>query len=188
VSLNPSHNRPVIAATRENQIRLPTDRVDAFMQAMERHLADGQPLVSWQPYEMKQGETVALLAARAGITASRLLEANGLSVNAEVLPGSVMLVPSAGASDDALLRSFDGPRIRERVLTPARYHLVRQGETLAAIARRHGVTVANLSRLNGNRNAVQPGQRLLVRPASARTVVRSLGVGTSPANRDRAMR
>ena len=178
LSLNPSHNRPVIAATRDKQIRLPTDRVDAFMQAMARHVEDGESLVSWQPYELKAGETLAQVARRSGIDAAGLMQANGLSPGAEILPGSVLLVPSVEVPDEARLRSFDGPRIRERVRTPARYHVVRQGETLASIARRHGITVAVLSGLNGERSGVQPGQRLLVRAASTRTVERSLAGGT----------
>lgn len=48
--------------------------------------------------------------------------------------------------------------------TPVHYHTVRPGETLWDIARRYGLTVAELRRLNGLRGrAIRPGQRLRVR-------------------------
>ncbi|MFX7760058.1 LysM domain-containing protein, partial [Acinetobacter baumannii] len=43
-------------------------------------------------------------------------------------------------------------------------HTVQRGETLSAIARRNGTTVAELQRLNGisNPNMIASGQRLVV--------------------------
>lgn len=44
------------------------------------------------------------------------------------------------------------------------YHTVRPGDTLAAIARQHGVSVQQIQRLNGLRGTtIRPGQRLRVR-------------------------
>lgn len=43
------------------------------------------------------------------------------------------------------------------------YHTVRRGDTLSEIARRYGVSVQQLRRLNDGTAALQPGQRLRVR-------------------------
>jgi membrane-bound lytic murein transglycosylase D len=40
---------------------------------------------------------------------------------------------------------------------------VKRGDTIYALARRHGVTVPNLLALNGRRSKIQPGQVLLIR-------------------------
>jgi hypothetical protein len=53
--LNPQHNRPVIAGADEHTILLPIDKAEVF--AAKLDLVD-QPLVSWQAYRMKNGETL----------------------------------------------------------------------------------------------------------------------------------
>lgn len=54
-----------------------------------------------------------------------------------------------------------------------KHHTVRQGESLGSIAKRYGMSVPDLRRLNGLRNdMIRPGQRLLIRkggPHSERT-------------------
>jgi len=59
-------------------------------------------------------------------------------------------------------------------------HRVRAGETLSSIARRHGVPVATLARLNNldTGDSVVKGQRLVIRAAR-----RSRGEGASPGRR-----
>ena len=53
--LNPHHNRPVIAGADEHSILLPIDKAELFAAKLE--LTD-QPLVSWQAYRLKPGETL----------------------------------------------------------------------------------------------------------------------------------
>ncbi len=62
--LNPQHNRPVIAGADEYAILLPIDKAELF--AAKLQLAD-QPLVSWQAYRMRNGETLAQVAAKFGL-------------------------------------------------------------------------------------------------------------------------
>ena len=55
----------------------------------------------------------------------------------------------------------DTPRGRAHGATAQRTHLVRAGETLESIARRHGITVQQLRRANKMTSSrVQAGQRL----------------------------
>jgi len=171
VALNPAHNRPVIAATRGNRIRLPVDRVDAFARAMARHVGSRKPLASWQPYTLGPGETLAGVARRAGVPLGELLRANDLRGDMRVLAGSRMLVPQSIVRDEMLVRSFTGPRVYQEVTVPATWYVARRGDTLAKVARRHRVSVASLRRWNGQRSTIQPGMRIVVRPAMTRTVL-----------------
>src|SRR5690606_20066066 len=75
VALNPAHNRPVIAASRNNQIKLPADRLEAFLEAVERHGRESRAFATWQPHTLQPGETIEAIARRAGIPVAELLAA-----------------------------------------------------------------------------------------------------------------
>lgn len=172
VALNPAHNRPVISASRNNEIKLPADRVDAFLDAVESHGRSNRAFATWQPYTLKAGDTLEALASRAGISVAELRDANDLRPGARILPGTRILSPHRQVEDETRVESFDGPRVYELVERPAVYHVVRPRESLVSIARRHGTTVASLRELNGLKKAVAPrGARLLVRPANSQTLL-----------------
>jgi membrane-bound lytic murein transglycosylase D len=170
VALNPAHNRPVISASRNNLIKLPADRLDGFLDAVERHGDMNQAFATWQPYTMKSGETLDSIARRAGIPVSELRNANDLRGTGTILAGTRILVPMGKVDDETRVESFAGPRVYELVNQPAAYHRVGRRDTLATIARRHGITVAELKRLNSlSKDTVATGTNLMVRPARTQT-------------------
>src|SRR5690606_14293805 len=149
VALNPAHNRPVISASRNNEIKLPADRVDAFVDAVEKHGRSNRALATWQPYTLKAGETLESLASRAGISVAELRDANDLRAGSRILPGTRLLSPHRQVEDETRVENFNGPRIYELVERPAVYHVVRPRDSLVSIARRYGTSVASLRELNG---------------------------------------
>jgi membrane-bound lytic murein transglycosylase D len=171
VALNPAHNRPVIAASRNNQIKLPADRIQAFMLALDRHDRGSLPLASWQPYTLKPGETLEQVARRGNVSTTELLRANGLSAERRLLPGTQLIAPQASVADEMLVERFEGPKVYEQVFSPAVYHRVRQGESLAGVAASYDVTQAQLRAWNGGVKSPRPGSTLLVRPAGSQTVL-----------------
>jgi membrane-bound lytic murein transglycosylase D len=171
VALNPAHNRPVIAASRNNEIKLPADRVDDFVRAMERHDAQNKPLASWQPYTVKPGESIDDVARRGGVSAGELLKANGLSAGRRLLPGTQLIAPQASVKDERQIESFEGPKVYEHVTVPAVYHRVKRKETLATVAASYGVSVSYLQAWNGGVKSVRPGASLMVRPSTTQTVL-----------------
>jgi membrane-bound lytic murein transglycosylase D len=192
VALNPAHNRPVIAASRNNEIKLPADRIDAFLEAVERHGEANRPFVTWQPHTLQPGESVESLAHKAGLSAAELRHANGLAGTGRLLPGTRILVPHENAAiDETLLEGFTAPRLYEQVNAPAAYHVVGRHETLQSIAQRYGLNAATLAAWNGlhpdprsdarsgaksaaksaARSGVQPGTRLIVRPPTSQTLL-----------------
>lgn len=172
LELNPAHNRPVIAASRNNGIKLPADRVEAFMAAVAQHSEENASFTTWQPYTMKQGETLEALAARAGITQAELRRANGLRPNSRILAGTRLLLPQRGNVDDQQVEAFVAPRVIEQVDVPAVYHTPRDAkETLASIGKRYGVSPATLMKLNNLQGEPTVGRRLLIRPASTQTIM-----------------
>jgi membrane-bound lytic murein transglycosylase D len=173
VALNPAHNRPVIAASRNNEINLPADRVAAFTAALDRHERENRPLASWQPYTLKPGESLEDVARRAGVTPVELLRANGLSGARNLLPGSQLITPQASVKDERQVESFEGPRVYERIAVGAVYHRVQRSDTLPRVAASYRISVEQLREWNSGVKAIRPGTTLLVRPAASQTVLTS---------------
>ena len=171
LELNPAHNRPVISATRTNTLKIPVDRIERFKAAMAAHAARGKPFVTWHPYTMQRGESLAGVAGRAGLSVPELLRANGIAPGTHLLAGSRLLVPQNHAGDDSLVEQFDGPRLYQQVDAGPLVHRVRRGETGASIARHYGLTLAELRSMNRRITRLRPGQTLVVRRTQRQTVL-----------------
>lgn len=87
-------------------------------------------------YQLRFGDTLGSVARRFGVSVSALASANGISNPDRVQAGHVLRIPGPGAAPAASA-------------VTAATHVVRQGETLGAIASRHRTTVAALARTNG---------------------------------------
>jgi len=162
VALNPAHNRPVILQENSDLILLPIDKVETFRANLEAY---DKPLVSWQAYQSKKGERLDRLAPRFGLSVERLKEVNGLAGRSRLSSGQTLLVPINGEAADNEFESFNmhlHPVEAERQKRSVS-HVVRRGETLASIARRYGVTLAALKRMNGNSTRVRVGQTLQIK-------------------------
>lgn len=175
VALNPAHNRPVIAASRNNQIKLPADRVDAFMASVARHDLDAKPLASWQPYTLKPGETLDDVARNGNVSTQEIIRANSLRAGSRILPGTQVIAPQASVRDEQQVESFQGPRVYEQITISPVYHRVAKRESLAGIAASYGVSADTLRAWNGGIKSARPGASLLVRPASNQTILTVAG-------------
>jgi N-acetylmuramoyl-L-alanine amidase len=87
------------------------------------------------------GDTLGAIAARHGTTVAALVRANRLADPHRIVAGTVLRLPASS-------RSAAGPGPAR---SAGRYR-VRPGDTLGAIAARHGVAVAALVRANGLRD------------------------------------
>lgn len=171
LTLNPAHNRPVIAASRNNQIKLPADRRDAFLAAVERHEHARKTFATWQPYTLKSGETIETVAHAAGTSAQELRQANSLRENQRIVAGTNILAPQQTVDDEMKVEQFVAPRVYEQVDRPAVYHTVGNTESIGTIAHRYGITAATLAAWNGIKQSVRRGMRLLVQPAATQTLL-----------------
>ena len=171
LALNPAHNRPVISASRNNTLKIPVDRIDRFKAAMAEHAAQKRPFVSWQPHTLQPGESLAEIASRGGLNVPALLRANGISAGTHLLAGTRLLVPTHRVSDENLVEQFDGPRLYQQVDAGPLVHRVRRGETGASIARRYGLTLAELRAMNRRVSPLKPGMTLTVRRSQKQTVL-----------------
>lgn len=159
LSLNPQHNRPVIAGADEASILLPYDKAGLFAAKLE--LSD-QPMVTWQAYRLKAGESLQQVATRFGLPLETLREVNGIGSRAVVPPNHTLLVPSqlpSGATAATLQNAVFTMVPEGRTF----YHLVRHGETLSGIAARYRVSAQELKTWNPDfKGKLMRGQRLRV--------------------------
>ena len=123
--------------------------------------APAQAVAREASIEVQQGDTLYGLARRYGVTIAALKEANGLQ-NEVLRPGQRLSLPSGGGDRAPPARTQAEPPSRAIAARPApaavapqappgwegRYTM-RHGDSPYGIARQHGVTFAELSRVNG---------------------------------------
>ena len=145
-------------------------------------------LNAMQMHTVKRGETLATIARRLQVSRADLAEANYLKVTSKVAVGAKLIIPRM-PSATLLARASAGELestaemiavdvLKETTplastVTPrrAKTYQVRRGDTLGAIARKTGTTIAQLKNWNKLRTTnLQVGRRLLVQsPRTADT-------------------
>ena len=151
VALNPAHNRPVIPA--DTALVIPADKLETFQSNLEDHKEQNKPLSAWQAYTLRPGEKLETVAPRFGMTVARLKEANGIKGRIALPPGFTLLVAGQEGGEAVDMEALpEQPRLPDlnhdrggKTVT----HTVRRGETLPTIAKRYGMSVAELKRSNG---------------------------------------
>ena len=174
--LNPQHNRAVILSAGTPHVLLPYDNANRFVRAVTEH---GAPLSSWTAWVAPRTLKTADAAKLVGLPEARLAEVNHIPPRMLVRGGSTLIVPRReGSQDDVSGRLADTATL---TLAPedgsGRKTTLRagpKGDTVANVARRHGLAAAQVAEWNGLApNAhFAPGQAILVvLPARTRVVV-----------------
>lgn len=118
------------------------------------------------------GDTISAIAKRYGTTTQKMLAANGLGWSSIIYPGQKLRVP--GKSTPPAAAAPVTPAAPAAPSAGATYVVV-AGDTISAIAQRHGVSVQAVLSANGlsSSSIIYPGQKLAVpgkaRPAAAST-------------------
>jgi len=150
---------------------VPIDNADAFDTALKTLGPDER--VRFASHEVTRKETMAAIAKEYGTTAAVISKINDLK-DGKVIAGQTLKIPQiTGQLPDKVLLAASrvdrpetdlGGRKQRQIV-----YRVRAGETLNSIARRHGMPVSTLARLNnlGAQDTLVKGQRLVIK-ASAR--------------------
>ena len=164
-TLNPSFNRPVIVASHNHSMLMPTDKLDQFIENLVAYRTSGKPLSSWTTYRVQPEDTVAAIARKAHMTEAALREANQIPAGRRIKPGSLVLVSKSSGlgnaediSSDTIDASFALAQDYRRVT-----YRVRRGDNMRSVARRLGVSPATIMKSNGLRSQrLRVGQTLQV--------------------------
>ena len=147
MALNAAFPRKLIRSDTPVNLLVPVDKADTFQRNLETGDWD-----SWQPYTAQKGERPEAIAKRFGISVDRLLEHNPVSLKRGKLQRTqTILVPV----------NRRGGSVTEAHASDATQHVVQRGDTLFSIARRYGLTTAQLNAANPELDRpVRAGQTL----------------------------
>ncbi len=185
--LNPGFIRPVIAQKDDRKLVLPVDKVQTFQRNLASH---DKPLLNWQPYVTRKGESLGELARKFSISPAELKDVNDIASHESSARGQTILVPivenldiaerqtlAALAANRAAEPVDRGERDKPRAVQIRTVHRVARGETLFSIAQRYKLSVAELRSLNDLKgNDIRLGQPLAVAAATS-----TAGKTTKPA-------
>lgn len=116
-------------------------------------------------YKVEKGDTLYSISRKYQITVAELRAANNLSENDVIKVGQKLKIPSADISNAAALATDNkagGTTISNT--TPTKEYTVVKGDTLYSIAKKNGMTLAELMSLNGldNSSVIKVGQKLKI--------------------------
>jgi membrane-bound lytic murein transglycosylase D len=152
-------------------------------------------------YVVRRGDTLSKIASRHGLSTQRLASLNGIRSYNNIrvgqrlkLPGTTRMAPmgpDTPAPKETVIAAAPKPAPKPAETTPSKpepsseaaavvaeanasvveSYTVRRGDNLTRIAKRHGLSVAELAAMNdlGNRHQIRAGQRLRIVKASEPT-------------------
>lgn len=160
LALNPSYDRPLINSDRENlELLLPIMAAQTFRTNLANY---EKPLVNWQTYQAKRGESMDKIANKFGMNLAQLRDVNDLSAQAKMKKSTTILVPKSDANDDAPLTVIEDQEVeKEAPQKQTITHKVKKGEVMQSIAKYYGVSVKQILAANALRNGkLKTGQVL----------------------------
>lgn len=122
-------------------------------------------------YTVRSGDTMGSIAKKHGVTLQQLVAANKHITNANLIyPGQKLTIPGKRPA-----QSTPAPAPKPAAPATSTKYTVKSGDTLSAIAARHGTTVQAIAQANNisNPNKIYPGQVLTIpngKPSSSAPV------------------
>ncbi|MDP2030533.1 MAG: LysM peptidoglycan-binding domain-containing protein [Thiobacillus sp.] len=158
IALNAAFPRKLIRSDTPVKLLVPVDKADQFQRNLEAGNWD-----SWQPYTAQKGERPENIAKRFSVSVARLTELNQFHLKrGKLVSAQTILVPVKGRNAVAIATPAavaEDPSAHSGSETSS--HVVQRGETLFGVARRYGVSVAQLTAANPDLDSnIQPGQTI----------------------------
>lgn len=118
-------------------------------------------------YTVKSGDTLGAIAARHGVKLSEVLSWNGLNMSSIIYPGQKVKIGS-GQSAAPAPAATPAPAQAAAPAASSGSYTVKSGDTLSAIAAKHGVKLSDI--LSANKltmsSMIYPGNKLVIPGAS----------------------
>lgn len=142
-----------------NRMKSDTVIIGQQLQIPGPHGSSSTTKTTYKPYyhDVRPGDTSSTIAKKYNVSRTALMEANPrVDFGGGLVPGSRIVIPGKNTR-------VDSAPVQTQTSSSSTY-TVRPGDSLKAIAIRHGTTTANLAALNGikDANKVIVGQRLIL--------------------------
>ena len=118
-------------------------------------------------YTVRAGDTISAIARRHGVSTTAMLAANGLGWSSIIYPGQVVKIPGGGTAATAP-STAPAPTPAPAPARPGTSYTIQAGDTVSAIARRHGVSTETVLSANGLTwsSIIYPGQVITIPTAA----------------------
>jgi len=118
-------------------------------------------------HKVRKGENLSTIAKKYHLSLKELKDLNGINTKKEarIKTGRRLIVGKKSIKEEVTISA-------KAAQTPPQgedeYHVVKKGESLGKIAKKHSITLAELKELNGigKKSKIMPGQKLLVKKAA----------------------
>lgn len=138
----------VSALTKHNNVRESSTIYPGQKLIVPKTSRGGRPL----SHEIKKGDTLIGIAHQHGVSVSDLIAANRIKRTSTLIPGEFLRLPSRRSAGS-------------RSASTTRSHKVAKGDTLIGIAKRYGVSVADIIAINKiSKKRIYAGQTLTIPP------------------------
>ncbi|MBS1705868.1 MAG: C40 family peptidase [Armatimonadetes bacterium] len=132
-----------------------------------------------EEYKIKQGDTVERIAKKLGVPASKIRGANPRMNERRLRPGQTLSIPSEKKSSKTSTKKTSNSSSKS---TKGNY-TIKPGDNDWTLAKRYGITVSELKKLNGGRNManLRDGEKIVVpsNSKSTKTVAKTKSATTS---------
>ncbi len=169
LELNPHVKRWCTPPGEHYEVRVPTGKGPKAVEKLTQIPAADR--VTWRRHRVSRGETLASLAKQYTTPVQAIRDANKLKPKSGLRPGSYLIIPVISAEEP-------GPRVAQYIAeaakavaasggaggtTRGKSYVVRRGDTLSSISRKHGVSVSQIMKWNRKRSShVHVGERLRI--------------------------
>lgn len=138
-------------------------------------------------HRVSPGETLTAISRRYGVTIAEITEWNNLT-SSTVETGQILAIRRSVQNIQepvaAPAASGDSTRAIAEAAAPSAYYVVKRGDALGKIAEQFGLSLVEIRELNKlQRDALSPGQILLIRKPEALPAIGSEGARSGPQGR-----
>lgn len=153
---NPGFLRASTAPDGPHRLLLPLGNIHPFREKFAR--LDRRDRLKWTQYKVRQGDTLSAIAKHHDVSVSALKSTNNIK-GSMIRIGQVLQIPLSGSARAQTVHVADSQSYENG------YYIVKKGDTLWQIARRHNMSTEALLELNNltQNSVIQPGQRLKVK-------------------------
>jgi len=161
--LNPGYTHQVTPPDGPNRLILPQDKADGFLTQLAGLSHDER--LQWSRYRIKRGDSLSQIAQHHHISVAFLKTANNLRSDT-IQAGRHLMIPNWSPRTAGNTRS-NKPRNQDRRNGRQQHYVVQKGDSLWSIAKAYQVDHMLLAKWNdlSPNTLLQPGQRLVIRPA-----------------------
>jgi len=119
-------------------------------------------------YKVKQGDTVASISKKFGLSSRSLMSANGMKSEGPLTTGRILKIPVKSKDRGTAVAAGKKGKSKKAAAAAVVRHTVKKGETLTQIAKRYGMTPAEIQRMNELQSTqLKSGQVLKIRSPHA---------------------